>query len=257
MYDYPGLSSPEVVSVLRQTKTRADYTRFFPEIITALEPDWVVLRTYESDQVKLVDRDILSKYYRLVRVFDTRAKIDAISFLPGRYHLLFDSRFEVYRKNPLPPGEVPLRDHTPIAIQPITVKSLATNQSWTGPAYESEGHIAAHAPSLLAAPIPPGCRAISGAFGFFPGSFERPDSTFGAIFTINVIAGDGSRTPIFSRQLNPREIEADRGPQSFAASFAVAEATTVEFVIEPPPGKSNAFGWTYWKGLTFEMPKQK
>ena len=51
-------------------------------------------------------------------------------------------------------------------------------------------------------------------------------------------------------------VESDRGAQTFQATFTNPTATTAEFVIEPPPGKSNAFGWTYWRALTFEMPKK-
>jgi hypothetical protein len=257
MYDYPGLSSPEVLDVLRRTTTRADYRHYFSEIATELAPDWIVLRPYESEQVKLLDRDVLSKYYRLVRVFDTRAKIDAIRFLPGRHLLNFDSVFEVYRRNEMPPGEVSLRDHVPVAISPITVKTLITKEAWGEPPYESEGNIVAHAPALLTAPIWSGAVDIAGKFGFFPGSYERPDGTPGAIFRINVLSADGTRTCIFTRQLNPREVEQDRGPQSFSAPITVPNATIAEFAIDPPPGQSNSFAWTYWTSLRFETPKKK
>jgi hypothetical protein len=257
MYDYPGLSSPEVVDVLRRSTTLADYIHYFPEIISALGPDWVVLRGSEAEETKLVDRDLLTRYYRLVRVFDCRAAIDAIKFLPGRHHLLFDSHFEVYHRNAITPGEVGLREHIPVAIQPITMNSLIAKQTWTGQAYDSNGNIVAHAPSLLTVLVPRGIGAISGDFGFFPGSYERPDGTFGAIFAINVLSPDGTRTCIFCRQLNPREVEHDRGLQSFEAAVVVPDATIAELAIYPPPGKSNAFDWTYWTNLKFETPKKK
>jgi hypothetical protein len=48
MYDYPGLCSPEVVAVRRRSTIRGDYIDYFPEIISALGPDWVVLRSSEE-----------------------------------------------------------------------------------------------------------------------------------------------------------------------------------------------------------------
>jgi hypothetical protein len=37
----------------------------------------------------------------------------------------------------------------------------------------------------------------------------------------------------------------------------VPDAKFAEFVIEPPPGQGNAFGWTYWTNLRFHVPEGK
>jgi hypothetical protein len=257
IYDWPGLCSPEVVAVRRKSTTLGDYTHYFPEIISALQPDWVVLRSSEIYQVNLIDRDLLTRYYSRVKVFDCRERIDAIKFLPGRGHLLFDSHFEVYHRNAIPIGETGLQEHIPVRTVPITVESLVEKRTWAGPAYNSKGYIAAHAPSFLTVRVPAGAKSIVGQFGFFPGSYERPpNATAGAIVTINIVAKDGTKTQAYMAALNPAEREKDRGDQNFVAPITVPDPMTAELVIEPPPGRSNAFGWTYWTNLKFEIPRQ-
>lgn len=257
IYDWPGLCSPEVVAVRRKSTTLGDYTHYFPEIVSALQPDWVVLRSSEIYQVNLIDRDLLTRYYSLAKVFDCRARVDAIKFLPGRGHLTFDSHFEVYRRNPIPIGETGLQEHVPVRIVPITVESFVSKQTWAGPAYNSKGYIAAHAPSLLTARIPAGAKSVVGQFGFFPGSYENaPNATAGAIFTVNIVARDGTKTQAYMAALQPAEREKDRGDQNFVAPINVADPVLAELVIEPPPGRSNAFGWTYWTNLKFEIPRE-
>ena len=257
IYDYPGLSSPEVVEVLRHTKTRADYTHYFPEIVSAFNPDWIVLRPSEVGEVKVVDRELLKDYYHLVKVFDCREAIRAIKFLPGRGYQMFDAYFEVYHRNEALPDAPGLRD-LPTALRfRISLASLTTNQAWNeGKAYMNDGRILAHAPSKLAAPIPRGANQVIGEFGFFPGAYEE-HATKGASFTINAVSADGTRTRLYSRLLDPFLVAGDRGQHFFVAQISVPDATVAEFIIEPPPGQGNAFGWTYWTNLRFNVPKSK
>jgi hypothetical protein len=92
MLDNPGLSSPEVVAARQAGQTSHG------QIIQALRPEWLVLR---PDQVRTVDESsphLLSQEYRLAQVFDARAQLDAVRFLPGRGYLDFDARFIVYSR---------------------------------------------------------------------------------------------------------------------------------------------------------------
>ncbi|MEO7599647.1 MAG: hypothetical protein ABIV50_11985 [Opitutus sp.] len=250
MYDYPGLCSPEVVAVRRKIPRIGNYTEHWPELIAYLAPDWVVMRDSEIEVVSRNAPELLTKYYQRQRVFDVRDKIKAMPFLPGRGYLDFDAHFEVFRRN----AEISRSDF-PIHA-PITVPSLIEKQSWTGPAYFSEGHIAAHAPSLISTEVPTSARKIIGSFGFFPGSYEKPqDSTEGADFTVTLVAKDGSKREIFTTRLNPKENPDHRGDQWFSVEVPASEGSTVEFTTNPLPGKSNAYGWTYWKGLNFVLTR--
>lgn len=253
MLDFPGLGSPEVVAVRRANPMSGFYPEHFPLLIMQLEPEWVVLREYEAQQVRLIARDLLTKYYRLEKVFDVKDQVNAVKFLPGRQYLLYDARFEIFRRNP---DEQGLREHNPVRISPITVESFVENETWAGPAFDSNGYISAHAPSRLTVKIPDGAAAISGAFGFFPGAYQdHQHCTRGGLFTINLIGADGARTVVYSALLAPRDRPHDRGDQRFSAPLPPLAGSTLEFTTEPAPGQTNAFGWTYWTDLKFEIPR--
>ncbi|MDB6092571.1 MAG: hypothetical protein JWM32_133 [Verrucomicrobia bacterium] len=97
MYDYPGLSSPEVVAARRAGK------KPHAEIIAALQPDWLVLRPDEVAEIMGQIPSLLKSDYRLVRVYDAREKVAAVAILPGRPYLEFDAVFLVYHRGPIPP----------------------------------------------------------------------------------------------------------------------------------------------------------
>ncbi len=96
MLDYPGLASPEVVAA------RHAGHKPHAEIITVLQPEWLVLR---ADQVRATDAaapSLLSEQYRLARVFDVRRAIDAIQLLPGRGFVEFDALYFVFKRTAAP-----------------------------------------------------------------------------------------------------------------------------------------------------------
>lgn len=251
IYDFPGLASPEVVAARKKSKIKGDYTLYFPELMLDLHPDWVVLRKSERAVVSAIMPELLTEHYQLAKVFDIGDKLAAVKFLPGRALLEFDSRFEVYRRNWDPAQGAPRK---PSSL-PVLVGTLVRNETWVGPAQYSDGKILAHAPSILVAKIPPGTKALSSQFGFFPGAYESPhNSTPGAVFMVNVVSASGVRTPLFAALINPREVAEHRPPQAFRVNIPPeANADLVEFVIEPPAGKGNAFGWTYWAAPKFEL----
>jgi hypothetical protein len=90
-YDFPGLSSPEVVRTVRAGARR------YTEVIAALRPNWLVLRPHELADPSRPENAAL-RDYQLVRTWDRRAELDAIPFLPGRGWLEHDSRFFVLRR---------------------------------------------------------------------------------------------------------------------------------------------------------------
>jgi hypothetical protein len=90
MLDYPGLASPEVVAARRAgAKPHA-------QIIAALRPDWLVLRADQVDGARAEQPRLLADDYRLARIFDVRAALDAIAVLPGRGYLEFDAQYFVF-----------------------------------------------------------------------------------------------------------------------------------------------------------------
>jgi hypothetical protein len=90
-YDYPGLSSPEVVAAIHGGARR------FAEVIARLQPDWLVLRPFEvADTSKPENAALLD--YEVVREWDARAKLDEIAVLPGRAWLAHDAQFILLRR---------------------------------------------------------------------------------------------------------------------------------------------------------------
>ncbi len=93
MYDYPGMSSPEVVAA------RKKYGENWVVLIGALRPKWLILRPSEYAGNRLKYNDWFHGHYNLAAVFDCRDKVNALRGLPGWGFLAFDETFFVYRYN--------------------------------------------------------------------------------------------------------------------------------------------------------------
>jgi hypothetical protein len=95
MYDWPGLSSPEVVAARRKVK----YDDSFAELIEVLQPKWLVLRPAEILQIEREIPGLLTtERYLCVKVFDVSKIIESYSFIPGKKYLLNDRKFLVFIK---------------------------------------------------------------------------------------------------------------------------------------------------------------
>jgi hypothetical protein len=92
-YDYPGLSSREVVTAIREGATT------YNELIAQLKPDWLVLRPVEIAQQGITYANIHA-HYRVAKVMDHARELRAIPFLPGRGWLEYDSQFVVFQRVP-------------------------------------------------------------------------------------------------------------------------------------------------------------
>lgn len=95
MLDYPGLAAPEVVAARRAGH------RPHAGIIAALRPEWLVLRPDQVQGIRAEMPRLLGGEYRLVRTYDARAQVDAITFLPGRGYLEFDALYLVFHRAPV------------------------------------------------------------------------------------------------------------------------------------------------------------
>jgi hypothetical protein len=99
MLDYPGLASREVVAARRAGHWS------YAQIIGALRPDWLVLRPWEASMI-VSEAPELDPYYVYAQLFDHRAEIDRLSFVPGRGYLRYDAAFQIYRR--IEPTRAPL-----------------------------------------------------------------------------------------------------------------------------------------------------
>lgn len=237
MLDYPGLSSREVVAARKRASSRA-YPDCWPELIMDLVPSWVVLRSYEAETIRRGSPEVLSRFYSLARTFDKRAEVNAISSIAGRFYLLNDAYFEVYRRNPI----YDRPDRGMVGLRPINSTHAKLNESWGRPAYDGALNLVSHAPSRLVFNQPSGARRITGHFGFFEGAYaDSQNSIDGAEFIITYISAEEIRHELFRRKLDPRFNETDRGSQSFSLVFPTESDGSVELVITSGPHGQNGF----------------
>jgi hypothetical protein len=94
MYDFPGMSSPEVVEVRRDLATDA-----YGPIIRKLKPHWIVLRPHEIDSVNRQTPSLLASHYHIAKTFNVSRRISSQAFLPGRAYLENDQHFKVFQRN--------------------------------------------------------------------------------------------------------------------------------------------------------------
>ena len=95
MYDFPGLSSSEVVRAIHAGNYR------FTEVIATLKPTWLVLRPFEVADSRLPQNAAL-RDYELVRTWDVHPQLAAEGFVPGRGWLEHDSEFKVFHRKTRP-----------------------------------------------------------------------------------------------------------------------------------------------------------
>lgn len=247
MLDYPGLSSPEVVAARLRAESHS-YPFSWSEIIMDLQPDWLVLRSYERDYIRNRDPEVLTRFYQLVKTFDVRKKVEAIKFLPGRGYLTNDALFEVYKRQKGYPAGVSLKR--------IKQSDLIRRDSWGQPAYDSGQKLLAHAPSLVEFELNRRAKWLSGGIGFIEGAYSNPtDGTDGAIFTITQIDESGNRTVLWERELHPLSEKADRGLHPFKVKLREElSSSRIELKIDQGIDGNNAYDWTYWSDLIIQTP---
>lgn len=92
-FDFPGLSSPEVVAAVRRGARR------YVDLIEELAPTWVVLRPTEAQRDEFKKKPVLQAY-DLVQAWDTLPQLETVRFLPGRAWSEFESRYLLFRRKP-------------------------------------------------------------------------------------------------------------------------------------------------------------
>ena len=92
MYDFPGLSSPEVVAARRKVGDSVG------GIIRLLKPAWLVLRPGEIMGIQSYDPTLLDTDYFAAKVFDVGQALQPYAKLPGMAALGIDQTFVVFHR---------------------------------------------------------------------------------------------------------------------------------------------------------------
>lgn len=90
-YDYPGLSSRDVVAAIRDGATT------YPEIIARFRPRWLVLRPFELILPEFAKHPALDDY-DLISVRSAQEQLNAIPLLPGRRWMEYEAQYYVFRR---------------------------------------------------------------------------------------------------------------------------------------------------------------
>ncbi len=110
----------------------------------------------------------------------------------------------------------------------------------------------AHAPSRLAFPLPRGGPRLSGEIGLLAKSALGPDATDGGLFVVEVEDAAGRRTIVWQRELNPRDVPADRGFIPFSVKLPPLASGQLILRTEARSGQRLVRAWTYWHALRLE-----
>lgn len=91
-YDYPGLSSPEMVAAIRRHGTK----RYAP-LIRELNPGWLVLRPAEMADIHKEDPELLRTVYAPAKAFDRRRDVAQLK-VHGLGYIEYDAAFMVFKR---------------------------------------------------------------------------------------------------------------------------------------------------------------
>ncbi len=113
-YDFPGMSSPEVVAARKLVGNG------WHDLFGHLRPDWIVLRPNELFRLEQLERNTvwrLSSSYDLVQTFDRSADVAALDIW-GRNYLEHDAVFQLFRRKPVQTSTVgPVRAESDFQVQ--------------------------------------------------------------------------------------------------------------------------------------------
>jgi hypothetical protein len=222
--DFPGMSSRE--SVAARELLGNDFT----QLISWLEPTWLVLRPREIEQMIGRDRGVIDGTYRRVKTFSVAAEVEALD-VPGKPYLMFDSEFVLLRhersaKTQMDPG---------VGFSPFQVTRIV---------HQDTPAAFIHSPGAWVVPVPEGARRLRVAYGFAPEAFAGENRTDGAIFQI-LHATTGRPRILHDRHLDPVSENADRGFHTVEI-YLPTEQPRGHVVLRSDPHRTTRFDYTIW-----------
>jgi hypothetical protein len=224
-YDWPGMSSREVVQAYRLVGGS------WMDILLWLQPDWLVLRGQGDGSLHLL-APLLAEGYERVRDFNRRPEVEQLA-VPGRGLLEFDAHFVLFRrKQPLRQDSGDLRISSPI---PSSMQTMFGQQMRL-----------VHAPGLMVVPLAPSAHTLSVTFGLPDAAWSGPAPTDGAKFIIWLADGD-RRQLLHYRLLDPAANPQDRGRQALTLELPPRPGHGLaSLIFSTETNGSMAKDWTFW-----------
>jgi hypothetical protein len=112
---------------------------------------------------------------------------------------------------------------------------------------DDEGRWAADSPARLIYPFTEGMSAFVFTYGLDDRSWDpaRPSGTDGVVVVVEFEHPDLRLEGLFRRYLDPRNNEADRGPQTTRVKLPRATGGRIIVRVEPGPRNNTAYDWAY------------
>ena len=229
-YDFPGMSSREMVDARREVGNS------WTKLIEFMQPQWLVLRPFESNRIATEKSDLLIDTYELAHEFTAVQEVSNLE-IRGRPYLEHDAHFLVYERRTEFEQMNPLRDESPFPISVMEIDGIEV--------------IFAHAPSILVRRIPRNAKQASIQFGFIPLAYsDEAHRTDGATFSIDIVCGE-TTTNLARRKLDPSTKPEDRGLQLFVVELK-PQTRRSRLLLRIDTGQSNTKDWTFWSKVDYE-----
>lgn len=130
-------------------------------------------------------------------------------------------------------------------IRPIPASISRSDQAVTIFRSGSADLFGVHAPTDILIGAQAGVSRIEGKFGMWDDTWRQPQRTDGAEFIV-LWRDHTGETVLFRRVLDPVQVPADRGPQSFQVSVEGRGSGIVVLRTTQGPGGQRSWDWTGW-----------
>ena len=225
-YDWPGMSSREVVEACRLVGTD------WGDLILFLQPTWVVLRASGEGDMSRISPALNEISYERIHDFDLTKEILELD-VPGRKFLEFDSHFVVYRRRyPTRHDADGFRICSPIGS---SIRNIGDDEVRM-----------VHAPGNMIIPLPASAKQVLLKYGFPNEAIAGRDPTDGADFEIWLVDGR-ERTRIHAQSLMPLTRPEDRYLHVASLPLPVRQHPKDAFLdLVTKPRASLSQDWTCW-----------
>ena len=227
-YDYPGLSSKEMVNAIHALGIDSGY------LVEFLCPDWIVLRPWEQPKMHTsVYRLFGDGYsYKQVMEFNNLPQVQQLD-VHGRKYIEYDSDLLIFKR------QVPKR-----YLLDTTAKSPFDGLGV--PAYGIGGVLMyqIHAVGIISVKVPASAKHARFTFGLPEATYSGAVATDGVDFVLKWMNGRKAQT-LASRRLDPKSQPGDRGLQSFEVDLP-PHADGAAIIMMTLPGATDAMDWSCW-----------
>lgn len=209
-YDFPGMSSPEMVAARKLVG--GDGRR----LLGFLRPDWTVMRPHEIEHLQHNNDWRVDHAYELVKTFSTREEVEALN-VQGKNYLLHDATFLLFERREYKVSE----GGNWTARSDFGVSEAEVlNEQWLNTHAESEVKFA----------IPLGTRSVTMRFGFYPGADAGDRPTDGVAFGVDV-RDLPHVEPLDWFEMNPAN-DGIRITRKYTLPDALTEAAVLRVVVD-------------------------